>query len=86
MQITIAYAEACIAKVDIQHHRGSQMVSHFALVPAQTPSYLGFGHCVAGPDTGDPKLDQMLSVLKAKTNPKTRPISEVGSADQILCF
>ena len=53
----------------------------FALVPAHTPSYLGFGHCVAGLDTGDSKLDQILSLLKAKTDPKARPISEVGSAE-----
>ena len=57
------------------------MVSHFALVPAHTPSYFGFGHRVAGLDNDDSKLDQIVSLLKAKTNPKARPISEVGSAE-----
>ncbi|KAL0042054.1 hypothetical protein WJX77_001817 [Trebouxia sp. C0004] len=39
------------------------------------------GAPIAGLDTGDSKLDQILSLLKAKTNPKARPISEVGSAE-----
>ncbi|KAL0038611.1 hypothetical protein WJX77_012696 [Trebouxia sp. C0004] len=36
---------------------------------------------MSGLDTGDSKLDQIISLLKAKTNPKARPISEVGSAE-----
>ncbi|KAL0044013.1 hypothetical protein WJX82_002191 [Trebouxia sp. C0006] len=39
------------------------------------------GAPIAGLDTVDSKLDQILSLLKAKTNPKARPISEVGSAE-----
>ncbi|KAL0054707.1 hypothetical protein WJX82_001265 [Trebouxia sp. C0006] len=39
------------------------------------------GAPIAGLDTGDSKLDQILSLLKAKTDPKARPISEVGSAE-----
>ena len=56
-------------------------IVNFALVPAHTPSYLGFAHYVAGLDSGDSKLDQILSLLKAKTNAKARPISDVGSAE-----
>ena len=41
---------------------------------------------IAGLGTDDSKFDQILSVLKAKANPKASPMSNVGSAeaDRIL--
>ena len=38
-------------------------------------------HVIAGLGTDDSKFEQILSLLKAKANPKASPISNVGSAE-----
>ncbi|DBA77047.1 TPA: hypothetical protein ACH3X1_009634 [Trebouxia sp. C0004] len=73
--LRVAKIDGVLAPVD------SQGFTHAIIKPLNISGTSAEGAAMSGLDTGDSKLDQIISLLKAKTNPKARPISEVGSAE-----